>query len=148
MRHASAAGGLWFVQGFNSNSLARVAPQCGKFQPLEDFDGDKRSCRARLDKHNARRRRQREMAHMLKKTGTIDEKVRLLGDALSWPGVGAGAAAATVGAAAAAADADADAAAAAALCTRIGICPAAFLLLLALTAARCAPHVSLPTAAD
>ena len=53
--------------------------QCGKFQPLEDFDGDKRSCRARLDKHNARRRRQREMAHMLKKTGTIDEKARLRG---------------------------------------------------------------------
>ncbi len=54
-------------------------PQCGKFQPLEDFDGDKRSCRARLDKHNARRRRQREMAHMLKKTGTIDEKASLAG---------------------------------------------------------------------
>ncbi|PRW58718.1 copper responsive regulator 1 isoform A [Chlorella sorokiniana] len=53
----------------------RFCQQCGKFQPLEDFDGDKRSCRARLDKHNARRRRQREMAHMLKKTGTIDEKV-------------------------------------------------------------------------
>jgi hypothetical protein len=52
----------------------RFCQQCGKFQPLEDFDGDKRSCRARLDKHNARRRRQREMAHMLKKTGTIDEK--------------------------------------------------------------------------
>jgi hypothetical protein len=50
-------------------------PQCGKFQPLEDFDGEKRSCRARLDKHNARRRRQREMALMLKKTGTVDEKV-------------------------------------------------------------------------
>ncbi|KAL4432422.1 hypothetical protein ABPG77_001721 [Micractinium sp. CCAP 211/92] len=53
----------------------RFCQQCGKFQPLEDFDGDKRSCRARLEKHNARRRRQREMAHMLKKTGTIDEKL-------------------------------------------------------------------------
>ncbi|KAL4430673.1 hypothetical protein ABPG75_005929 [Micractinium tetrahymenae] len=53
----------------------RFCQQCGKFQPLEDFDGDKRSCRARLQKHNARRRRQREMAHMLKKTGTIDEKL-------------------------------------------------------------------------
>lgn len=54
--------------------LSSTLQQCGKFQLLEDFDGDKRSCRARLEKHNARRRRQREMAHMLKKTGTIDEK--------------------------------------------------------------------------
>ena len=53
----------------------RFCQQCGKFQPVEDFDGDKRSCRARLDKHNARRRRQREMATMLRKTGTVDEKV-------------------------------------------------------------------------
>ncbi len=53
----------------------RFCQQCGKFQSLEDFDGEKRSCRARLDKHNARRRRQREMAHMLKKTGTVDEKL-------------------------------------------------------------------------
>lgn len=58
-----------------NGSPHRFCQQCGKFQPLEDFDGDKRSCRARLDKHNARRRRQREMAHMLKKTGTIDEKL-------------------------------------------------------------------------
>ncbi|KAL4859578.1 Teosinte glume architecture 1 [Chlorella vulgaris] len=53
----------------------RFCQQCGKFQPLGDFDGEKRSCRARLDKHNARRRRQREMAHMLKTTGTVDEKL-------------------------------------------------------------------------
>ena len=53
----------------------RFCQQCGKFQPVEDFDADKRSCRARLDKHNARRRRQREMATMLRKTGTVDEKV-------------------------------------------------------------------------
>ena len=52
-----------------------LEPMCGKFQPLEDYDGDKRSCRERLDKHNARRRRQREMATMLRKTGTVDEKV-------------------------------------------------------------------------
>lgn len=31
--------------------------QCGRFQPLEDFDDNKRSCRARLERHNARRRK-------------------------------------------------------------------------------------------
>ncbi|KAL4515694.1 hypothetical protein Ndes2437B_g07119 [Nannochloris sp. 'desiccata'] len=35
----------------------RFCQQCGRFQPLEDFDGLKRSCRTRLDKHNARRRK-------------------------------------------------------------------------------------------
>jgi len=35
----------------------RFCQQCGRFQPLEDFDGLKRSCRARLQKHNARRRK-------------------------------------------------------------------------------------------
>ena len=35
----------------------RFCQQCGKFQPLEEFDGAKRSCRARLQRHNARRRK-------------------------------------------------------------------------------------------
>ena len=51
----------------------RFCQQCGKFQGIDEFDGEKRSCRARLDKHNTRRRRQREMAHMLRTTGRIDE---------------------------------------------------------------------------
>eukprot|EP00951_Prasinocladus_malaysianus_P032350 scaffold314724_cov44-Prasinocladus_malaysianus.AAC.1 len=34
----------------------RFCQQCAKFQPLEDFDGLKRSCRSRLEKHNQRRR--------------------------------------------------------------------------------------------
>lgn len=51
----------------------RFCQQCGKFHDVSEFDGDKRSCRARLDRHNARRRRQREMQHMLKTTGRIDE---------------------------------------------------------------------------
>lgn len=50
----------------------RFCQQCGKFHPVEDFDGDKRSCRERLDKHNARRRRMREMQNMLRTTGTLD----------------------------------------------------------------------------
>ena len=137
---SSSCGGLKQLLPRHASPLSPQMPpvepvQCGKFQPLEDFDGDKRSCRARLDKHNARRRRQREMAHMLKKTGTIDEKVRLLGG-VSWPGGW--------------------------WCSccdcwrRRGCClvhshcvhTVALLLLLAMTAVLSTPHASLLTAAD
>jgi len=58
---------------FNRGLEQRFCQQCGKFHNIEEFDGDKRSCRARLEKHNVRRRRQREMQHMLRTTGRIDE---------------------------------------------------------------------------
>jgi len=35
----------------------RFCQQCGRFQLLQEFDGEKRSCRARLARHNARRRK-------------------------------------------------------------------------------------------
>ncbi|KAI7836173.1 hypothetical protein COHA_009940 [Chlorella ohadii] len=35
----------------------RFCQQCGRFQPLGEFDGEKRSCRVRLQRHNARRRK-------------------------------------------------------------------------------------------
>ncbi|KAF8073156.1 SPL3 [Scenedesmus sp. PABB004] len=35
----------------------RFCQQCGRFHLLSDFDGAKRSCRARLQRHNARRRK-------------------------------------------------------------------------------------------
>ncbi|PRW50811.1 squamosa promoter binding [Chlorella sorokiniana] len=35
----------------------RFCQQCGRFQLLSDFEGDRRSCRLKLGKHNARRRR-------------------------------------------------------------------------------------------
>ncbi|GAX77190.1 hypothetical protein CEUSTIGMA_g4636.t1 [Chlamydomonas eustigma] len=35
----------------------RFCQQCGRFHHLDEFDGDKRSCRARLQRHNARRRK-------------------------------------------------------------------------------------------
>ncbi|KAK9858841.1 hypothetical protein WJX84_006903 [Apatococcus fuscideae] len=38
----------------------RFCQQCGRFHPLEDFDADKRSCRARLQLHNNRRRKRDE----------------------------------------------------------------------------------------
>lgn len=33
----------------------RFCQQCGRFHPLEAFDGTRRSCRAMLQRHNARR---------------------------------------------------------------------------------------------
>ena len=35
----------------------RFCQQCGRFHPLGDFDGSKRSCRGKLSEHNARRRK-------------------------------------------------------------------------------------------
>ncbi|GJV32950.1 squamosa promoter-binding-like protein 13A [Tanacetum coccineum] len=35
----------------------RFCQQCSRFQPLEEFDEEKRSCRKRLDGHNRRRRK-------------------------------------------------------------------------------------------
>ncbi|KAK9819901.1 hypothetical protein WJX72_003783 [[Myrmecia] bisecta] len=35
----------------------RFCQQCGRFHDLGEFDADKRSCRARLQRHNARRRK-------------------------------------------------------------------------------------------
>lgn len=35
----------------------RFCQQCGRFQLLSEFDGDKRSCRRRLTRHNVRRRK-------------------------------------------------------------------------------------------
>ncbi|KAF6262692.1 hypothetical protein COO60DRAFT_1635691 [Scenedesmus sp. NREL 46B-D3] len=38
-------------------ALCRFCQQCAKFEPVEAFDGSKRSCRARLLEHNRRRRK-------------------------------------------------------------------------------------------
>ena len=38
----------------------RFCQQCGRFHNISEFDGDKRSCRARLQRHNARRRKKGE----------------------------------------------------------------------------------------
>lgn len=40
-----------------NNIKMRFCQQCGRFEPLEEFDGDKRSCRSRLERHNRRRRK-------------------------------------------------------------------------------------------
>ncbi|KAG2492027.1 hypothetical protein HYH03_009756 [Edaphochlamys debaryana] len=40
----------------------RFCQQCGRFHELHEFDGTKRSCRARLQSHNVRRRKRTEEA--------------------------------------------------------------------------------------
>ncbi|KAL6752968.1 SBP domain-containing protein, partial [Haematococcus lacustris] len=39
------------------NEECRFCQQCGRFHSLSAFDSNKRSCRERLLRHNARRRR-------------------------------------------------------------------------------------------
>ena len=50
----------------------RFCQQCGRFHNLIEFDGDKRSCRARLQRHNARRRKkgESELVNATKKPST------------------------------------------------------------------------------
>jgi hypothetical protein len=36
--------------------LQRFCQQCGRFHDLSAFDGNRKSCREQLQKHNARRR--------------------------------------------------------------------------------------------
>lgn len=39
-----------------NGQVSRFCQQCAKFELLTEFDGDKRSCRRQLDRHNARRK--------------------------------------------------------------------------------------------
>jgi hypothetical protein len=41
--------------------LQRFCQQCGRFHDLSAFDGNRKSCREQLNKHNARRRRRAQM---------------------------------------------------------------------------------------
>lgn len=43
-----------------SGELQRFCQQCGRFQPLEDFDELKKTCRRKLNMHNAQRKRKRD----------------------------------------------------------------------------------------
>lgn len=56
------------------NGLAcRFCQQCGRFQPLAEFDGAKRSCRKKLLQHNAQRKRARD-----RKKGIVQGKSFML----------------------------------------------------------------------
>lgn len=43
----------------------RFCQLCGKFQPLSEFDGAKRSCRAKLARHNERRQKYKDLDYIL-----------------------------------------------------------------------------------
>ncbi|GAB4814978.1 hypothetical protein N2152v2_002024 [Parachlorella kessleri] len=43
----------------------RFCQQCGRFQPLHDFDGERKNCRASLARHNERRRKNNERHRQL-----------------------------------------------------------------------------------
>jgi hypothetical protein len=45
----------------------RFCQQCGKFEHITCFDGEKRNCRVRLRKHNDRRRQQKQMMEDLER---------------------------------------------------------------------------------
>ncbi|KAF6250912.1 SBP domain-containing protein, partial [Scenedesmus sp. NREL 46B-D3] len=59
-RHRVCAEHLAAMSATVDGVDSRFCQQCGKFQPLTEFDQDKRSCRSRLKRHNNRRREQRQ----------------------------------------------------------------------------------------
>jgi hypothetical protein len=44
----------------SNGEVIRFCQQCGRFQPIADFEGSKKSCRNKLQMHNAQRKRARE----------------------------------------------------------------------------------------
>ena len=55
----------------------RFCQQCGRFHNIGEFDGDKRSCRARLQRHNARRRKNvAEPAKVVKRPSSSIRQIR------------------------------------------------------------------------
>lgn len=46
-----------------NGTLVRWCQQCARFHPLEFFDGAKRSCRKKLEQHNACRKRRRSLTY-------------------------------------------------------------------------------------
>ncbi|GAB4816875.1 hypothetical protein N2152v2_003921 [Parachlorella kessleri] len=48
----------------------RWCQQCGRFQGLDEFDGDRKTCRAVLERHNARRRKRTAEQAGARKAGT------------------------------------------------------------------------------
>jgi hypothetical protein len=58
--------------------LQRFCQQCGRFHDLSAFDGNRKSCREQLQKHNARRRRRAQLEQSASLAGSlvtaVDEK--------------------------------------------------------------------------
>ncbi|KAG7671281.1 hypothetical protein NADE_007813 [Nannochloris sp. 'desiccata'] len=51
----------------------RFCQQCSRFQPLTEFDGERKTCRQRLQQHNNRQRKTRLMRHTNLKNNAYDE---------------------------------------------------------------------------
>lgn len=66
----------------------RFCQQCGRFQPLNDFDGAKKSCRERLAKHNGRRRKTLNTDDESTKTTAFDVATHPLQEMGSFQGTG------------------------------------------------------------
>ncbi|CAD7700491.1 unnamed protein product [Ostreobium quekettii] len=79
-------------QVVKSGRLQRFCQQCGRFHDLSAFDGNRRSCRDQLNKHNARRRKRAcqrlrpEMADVENFAGDDSEVGRFLQGLLKSPG--------------------------------------------------------------
>lgn len=57
----------------------RFCQQCGVLHPIEDFDGQRKSCRVQLDKHNLRRRCRRKSHTYTKSSNSSYEQARGMG---------------------------------------------------------------------
>lgn len=59
-----------------NGALVRFCQQCGRFQPLTEFDDSKKSCRKKLGMHNAQRRHVRKVkgAAAAKSTSGVTER--------------------------------------------------------------------------
>uniref|UniRef100_A0A061QJ55 Squamosa promoter binding protein 2 n=1 Tax=Tetraselmis sp. GSL018 TaxID=582737 RepID=A0A061QJ55_9CHLO len=65
------------MDGFST----RYCQQCARFHRLEEFDGEKRGCRKRLERHNLRRKRKSIVKRMDKtlRDSSLDDQIRELG---------------------------------------------------------------------
>ena len=58
----------------NNGDPVRFCQQCGRFQPLDEFDGTKKSCRLKLLLHNEQRRRKRARHRQLDSPRLTEEE--------------------------------------------------------------------------
>lgn len=71
------------------NQLQRFCQQCGRFHPVEEFEDKRRSCRARLRRHNERRRRKGREPESCSNANTRHQASRQGSDELDDPALSA-----------------------------------------------------------
>ncbi len=74
------------LQVMKDGRLQRFCQQCGRFHDLSAFDGNRKSCREQLNKHNARRRRR---AQLEQQSAAAPEDLSAIADEKSEVGAGA-----------------------------------------------------------